>query len=98
MFWNDEYLRNEPFPNPSTGNMVFPIDIYKAATYDLLVLDLTGKVRKTISKGIMLEPGQYHVQWNGVDDLGSTLESGTFVYILSQDGNAIHTGTFIIRD
>jgi hypothetical protein len=98
MFWNDEYLRNEPYPNPSNGNMVFPIDIYKAATYDLLVLDLTGKVRKTISKGIMLEPGQYHVQWNGVDDLGSTLESGTFVYILSQDGNAIHTGTFIIRD
>lgn len=98
MFWNDEYLRNEPYPNPSNGNMVFPIDIYKAATYDLLVLDLTGKVRKTISKGIMLEPGQYHVQWNGVDDLGSTLESGTFVYILSQDGTAIHTGTFIIRD
>ncbi len=98
MFWNDEYLRNEPYPNPSNGNMVFPIDIHKAASYDLLVFDLSGNIRKTISKGIMLEPGQYHVQWNGVDDLGSTLENGTFVYILSQDGTAIHTGTFIIRD
>ena len=98
MFWNDEFLRNEPYPNPSNGNMVFPIDIQKAASYDLLVVDLTGKVRKTISKGIMLEPGQYHVQWNGVDDSGSTIESGTFMYILSQDGTAIHTGTFIIRD
>jgi hypothetical protein len=98
MFWNDEYLRNEPYPNPSNGNMVFPIDILKAGAYDLIVYDLSGKLRKTISKGIMLDPGQYHVQWNGVDELGITLESGTFIYILSQEGKPIQNGNFIIRE
>ena len=98
MFWNDEYLRNEPYPNPSNGNMVFPLSIMKAGTYDLMVYDNKGSLRKTISNGIMLEPGEYHVQWNGIDETGTPLESGSFIYMLSQDGKPINSGNFIIRE
>jgi hypothetical protein len=38
------------------------------------------------------------VQWNGVDESGITLESGTFIYILSQEGKPIQNGNFIIRE
>jgi hypothetical protein len=41
---------------------------------------------------------QYHLQCNGVDELGTTLESGSFIYILSQESRPIQNGNFIIRE
>lgn len=49
----------------------------------------------TISK--ILCASQYHLQCNGVDELGTTLESGLFIYILSQEGKPIQNGNFIIH-
>jgi hypothetical protein len=97
MFWNDEYLRNEPYPNPSNGAMVFPLEIKQSGIYDLRIYDLNGSLRKFITKGIVLEPGIYHVQWDGIDDTGAALENGTFTYVVSQDNVAISNGTFLIR-
>ena len=97
MFWNDEYLRNEPYPNPSNGSMIFPLDIKQAGQYDLNIYNNKGIRRKTLSEGISLEPNLYHIQWNGIGDDGLALESGSFLYVLSQDGKPIVSGTFLIR-
>lgn len=97
MFWNDEYLRNEPYPNPSNGSMIFPLDIKQAGQYDLNIYDNKGIRRKTLSEEISLEPNLYHIQWNGIGDDGLALESGSFLYVLSQDGKPIVSGSFLIR-
>ena len=98
MFWNDEYLRNEPYPNPTNGAMIFPLDIKQVGNYDVQIYDIKGNKRKVISMGIMLEPGLYHVQWDGIGDNGTALESGTYMYVLSIEGKTIHSGNFLIRE
>jgi len=98
MFWNDEYLRNEPYPNPSNGAMIFPLDIKQAGKYNVDIYDIKGNKRKVISMGIMLEPGLYHVQWDGIGDNGTALESGTYMYVLGHVGQTIQSGNFMIRE
>ncbi|MFM7158441.1 MAG: metallophosphoesterase [Bacteroidota bacterium] len=98
MFWNDEYLRNEPYPNPSNGSMIFPLDIKQAGSYDVHIFDMKGQMRKEISMGIMLEAGIYHVQWDGIGDNGAALESGSYMYVLGHKGAIVKSGNFIVRD
>ena len=46
----------------------------------------------------MLEPGLYHVQWDGVGDNGLPLESGTYMYVLGHAGQTVQSGNFMIRE
>jgi hypothetical protein len=51
-----------------------------------------------LEHSIMLEPGLYHVQWDGVGDNGSPLESGTYMYVLGHAGQTVQSGNFMIRE
>jgi len=79
---------NHPNPfNPST-RIAFSVD--RIGDYDLSVFDVQGRALRTVASG-RLDPGPHEVVWDGRDDGGRALPSGTYFARLSGAGGvAVH--------
>lgn len=82
ILWNDSYINQFPFPNPMMESMIFPITIVQPGEYSILIYDLRGNVQKRIAEHITMQEGIYHVQWDGMNDMGNRLPTGSYSYVL----------------
>ena len=75
---------NVPNPfNPSTRvSFVLPDD-YRGAVVSVQVHDLRGRLIRCLLLSNRLEPGLHEVVWNGLDDRGLAVASGTYLIRLS---------------
>jgi hypothetical protein len=74
-----ELLQNAPNPfNPAT---TISFDLAQAGRVKLVVLDVTGRVVRTLVDA-QLPANRYAFLWNGKDDQGQQAASGTYFYVL----------------
>lgn len=80
---NIELSQNFPNPFNSTTNIVFevPQDFVDGVNVQLTIYNLLGQKVVTLVEGRNF-PGSFAVQWNGVDDRGTALASGVYLYRL----------------
>lgn len=72
----------QPFPNPSTGNIKFLVEVPTGQHATLKVFDLRGRlVHQENCPG-----GRYQIFWNGVDQDGRRLPAGN--YYLKLEGSS----------
>ncbi len=73
------------FPNPfermTTIKFGIPLK-YRDEAARLVIYDVTGRVVKTLISG-KVEPGYYHIAWNGKDKNGKETGAGVFFYRLT---------------
>jgi hypothetical protein len=69
------------YPNPFNPSTTIAYSLEKAGMVVLTIYDVTGKkVRILINQP--MPAGDYSVEWNGLDDLGRSVPSGTYYYTL----------------
>ena len=76
---------NQNYPNPfqRMTSIKFGIPMRNKDDYArLLVYDVTGRLTRTLISG-KLEPGYYHINWNGKDERGREVTSGVYFYRLT---------------
>ena len=56
----------------------YSFDLPEAANLNLAIYDVTGKLVKSFAKGEVWSGGSYSVIWNGEDDNGNVVSSGTY--------------------
>ena len=82
-------------PNPFQVSTVINYEVETAETIDISVFDQTGKKVKTLVTGLQL-PGKYQITWNGLNDSGVRLPSGTYFYRMeSETTKAIRSMIFL---
>ncbi len=83
--------------NPSRVAQAINISFTLSESHDLkiMVYDLAGNKIATISKG-NYSPGEYKVQWNGLDSSGKRTSAGTYLIVFSANGKEYSTK--IIRE
>ena len=75
----------EVYPNPFSRETQIAFEVSAPADLVLRVFDVTGRTVRTLANQRYV-PGQYTLRWNGEDDSGHEVASGTYVYILEGDG------------
>jgi hypothetical protein len=70
-------LKNYPNPFNSTTQIAFDLPV--AASLELQIFNMTGKLIKTLAHGEPCAPGNHSVQWNGTNDWGAAVSSGIYV-------------------
>lgn len=75
------------FPNPFSDFTTIYFEITRPGKYRLQVIDLHGRVLKTISDRIF-EPGSYTIDWTGDDSAGSPAVKGVYMLKLSGEGTS----------
>jgi len=79
------YYMNKLTPNPFKSNTAIAYGIPKDTEVNLSVYDATGRKVRTLVSG-HVKAGRYTVSWDGLDDAGHRLASGTyFVRLVTKD-------------
>jgi len=68
-------------PNPFNPETVIIYDLPKAGIVSITVFDLMGRRLRTLVRKRM-QPGSYRTVWDGRNDTGQMLSSGTYMYIM----------------
>jgi len=69
------------YPNPFNGSTRISYKINQSAKISLKIYDISGRMVKHLVDENKL-PGQHSVMWNGRNDNGNVLSSGTYFYSL----------------
>lgn len=64
-------------PNPTQGACAFDVLLPEAAEVDVAILDVAGRVVRTLAPGI-LSAGRQKVAWDGLDRSGSAVAPGLY--------------------
>ncbi len=75
------------FPNPFNPGTTFRFDLAHADHAQLVVVDLKGRIVRTLIDGVC-GPGTTSVFWDGTDDAGRPVAAGTYRYLLRAAGLA----------
>ena len=81
----------EAYPNPFNPRTRIPYRLDGAggdARVSLQILDLRGRVLRTLVSQVQATGRDYEAVWDGRDDAGNTLPSGTYLSNLVVDGQA----------
>jgi hypothetical protein len=75
-------------PNPFGGQTEIAFSVQTPARVDLNVYEVTGRLVRRLAAG-RFGAGDHSVVWNGRDDDGHPLPSGTYFYTLRVDGDEV---------
>ncbi len=73
------------YPNPFNEQITFNFKTVKPYTLDFEIFDITGKKIRTVIQNETLPIGNHSLQWDGTDDAGETVPSGSYFYHLKTD-------------
>ena len=93
----DEILTNIPeivpgevslqnsYPNPFNARTVIPYQLSNSGDVTIEIIDITGGHVKTLKQEVHV-PGNYSVIWNGTDDKGRNVATGTYFCRMKTEG------------
>ncbi|MCF7797468.1 MAG: S8 family serine peptidase [Lentisphaeria bacterium] len=76
-----EYELLPNYPNPFNPTTTIRFTVPVAERVELVVRDIRGRRVNTLYSG-SVKPGEYAMQWNGLDESGLAVSSGVYVYQL----------------
>lgn len=83
-------------PNPFNPKTTISFDVPKTTRVDLSIHDLRGHLVKNLAGGI-LDQGHYELNWNGLNNQGQALASGTYFVRLVSNGTMEQSKIALIR-
>ena len=92
-YYADELRQN--YPNPFKYLTTFHFYLNKGGNTSLKILDLQGRLIKTLVKGHKAA-GKYNIKWDGTGNNGQKLAKGIYLYRL-QVNNRVKTRSLIIN-
>jgi hypothetical protein len=84
----DKMVLAQNYPNPFNPTTAIQYILPKNEDVEMALYDVTGKQIRILTKGRQ-EAGEHIVVWDGLDDEGSRVASGVYVYRLTSNGETL---------
>jgi hypothetical protein len=81
-------------PNPFSTRIEYTID--KPAMVSIRVIDMQGRIVRTITK-TMMNIGQYTTTWNARDDAGQKVGNASYIVNVEINGQSVSKSLFIVN-
>ncbi|MCX6135450.1 MAG: cohesin domain-containing protein [Ignavibacteriales bacterium] len=78
----NQYVLSQNYPNPFNPRTTIQFDVPATSSVTLEIYDLMGIRVRTLLGDRRMNPGRHSEVWNGLDDNGSPVPSGTYMYRL----------------
>ena len=72
------------FPNPFNPSTTLRFDLPAAGVVDLSIYNVIGQQVRTLVRGAQ-DPGHYRLEWDGLDEAGRSVASGTYLARLESE-------------
>ncbi len=84
----NNYRLHDNFPNPFNPTTRIQFEVPESGHIVLTIRNMMGQVVRTLLDA-EVPAGQHSIVWQGVDDLGRKVASGTYIYSLESNGKFI---------
>jgi hypothetical protein len=74
------YRLEQNWPNPFNPETAIHFELPTESAVTLTIYDATGQTVKRIIRGLNMAPGRHNAVWDGSDDAGHQVGSGTYFY------------------
>jgi FlgD Ig-like domain len=78
-FTPTEYALSQNYPNPFNPSTTILYQVPKAGDVSIVIYNMLGQEVRTLFNG-QIAAGSYEVQWNGLNDAGTKMSSGSYIY------------------
>lgn len=92
----DRFALQPGYPDPFTSQTSIRFTLPRSTAVRLEVFDLRGRRVRTLVDG-SLSAGGHDAMWNGADESGRPLPSGTYIYRLTGEGVTVRQSTVLVR-
>ncbi len=79
-----EFSLSQNYPNPFNPSTRFSVEVPKLADVEVAVFDVLGRKVATLLNGTK-PAGYYTVDWNGLDNQGFSMPTGTYIVRMKSD-------------
>jgi hypothetical protein len=93
-FTPDNFTLSQNFPNPFNPTTTIQFQVPEASDVSIVIYDMLGQVVKELFAE-NVQAGKYSVNWNGVNNSGLKMSSGSYIYRMTA-GNFIETKEMIL--
>ncbi len=83
------------YPNPFNPQTTIAFELPKQESVNLRVFDMAARLVKELVRGAVSTSGRHEVVWDGRDDAGRQVASGTYFYLL-EAGNYSETKRMVL--
>ncbi|RMD92850.1 MAG: T9SS C-terminal target domain-containing protein [Calditrichaeota bacterium] len=84
----DRYILRQNYPNPFNPSTQISFGLPKTSEVQLSIYDLMGRPIRTLIQAT-LQAGYYELNWDGRNDAGQRVPSGTYFYKLKSSGQVL---------
>ena len=91
-----DFTLSQNYPNPFNPSTVIKYALPEASFVTLKIYNMLGQEIKTLVSGDK-SAGVYNVQWNGKDNYGSPVASGTYIYRVIAGSNVVSKKMILLR-
>ena len=80
----DGFKLSQNYPNPFNPSTTISFEVPYLSNIEILVYNIHGQLIRSLlneKKG----PGSYKVSWDGLDNSGNSVSSGTYIYQITGD-------------
>ena len=92
----NQFSLSQNYPNPFNPVTTIQYSANKESTIRLIIYNVRGQqVRKLVSG--LISAGNHSATWDGRDDYGSLVSTGTYIYRLEKDGKSISRKLVFIK-
>ncbi|NQV51450.1 MAG: T9SS type A sorting domain-containing protein, partial [Candidatus Marinimicrobia bacterium] len=100
----DRPLENRPvimsmhqnYPNPFNPSTTISFDIHEAGDASLRIYNIKGETVTTLAQG-HIQPGSYRLIWDGRDNNGQVVATGTYVAVLSHGNEQVSQNMLMLK-
>ena len=72
------------YPNPFNPTTTIRFQIPKLVNVNIEVFNILGQKVRTLVNS-RLAPGYYEINWDGTNEIGEAISSGTYIYIIQAE-------------
>ncbi|MFV1968197.1 MAG: family 10 glycosylhydrolase [Pirellulaceae bacterium] len=85
------------YPNPFSRKTMIEFRLDRPATVTLRIFDATGRLISALVQGRRMTVGTHTAQWDGTDENGRAVGSGSYFYSLEMEGRRFTRGMMLVR-
>jgi len=75
-----DFKLEQNYPNPFNPSTIISYSLPQAAVVNIVIYNMLGQTVRTLVEMRNHSAGTYEVNWNGKDDSGNLVSSGTYIY------------------
>jgi hypothetical protein len=92
-----EYRIRGNYPNPFNPTTVIAYDLPRAASVDLRIYDVSGRLVRVLESDSQSDAGTHTATWDGRDDSGAPVSSGVYFCKLSANGETVQGRMVLLK-